>query len=452
MLPSKWNRGLLLKVAFIAAICALMLYGLAVWTQYMADRQYIQQHTLRISTWLSSLYELYGDWNRVAEKLLSAERSEGRQTLLHVTGLEARIWSAGNELVWPRVSSSNPLTDSSGPLVYDKADRHILLMDGLVIGYFQVLQQANGKLSPFIWISLLFGLFILAILYFVFMTESAVWRSSLRRILNQLTAVTQTDYPKSADSVLVSAIETEISRIEQRLFRLETIRKSMVADVAHELRTPLSVMRSQLEQCLAKQLPIGVAGASVLQDEVHRMSKLLTDLQQLSLAESGHLRLNKSWFSLRNMIEELVDLFAVDMEERGIMIELQADGQFRIYADEARFKQILINLISNALRYARSSVMIQVSFQDSQCEVAIVDDGIGMEEEQIPAVFERFYRGTMQRRDASGSASSGLGLGLPIVKQLVELHGGTIRATSKWNEGSAFHIRFPIFHESTATA
>ncbi|WP_440413853.1 sensor histidine kinase [Paenibacillus sp. SAFN-117] len=442
------NRGSLLTAMILAAFCSLTLYAVTAWIQINTDDLYKRQQTIQTSTYLSSLYELYGNWEQVIAKLETA-RQEKLPTPLNETTGNLQIWSADNELVWP-VESSN--SDSI------LNERQILLLDREVIGYYQISFPAEIAGSPhLVYIPLIFGLLIFVVSYLMLRKKDEAQAQLLHRLSDQLTPLAQThpehvtSQTRNSGKITMQMIDAEIAKISQRLYRLETIRKSMVADIAHELRTPLSVMRTQLDHSLTQQIPLDMTQAALLQDEIYRMSKLLSDLQQLALAESGHLPLYPTWFSLRNIIHELIELFAIDAEETGgIKIGLQGEGSFRIYADETRFRQILINLIGNALRYARTSVLIRVSFDASMCTIAVTDDGMGMEEEELPHVFERFYRGTMKRREASNGSSTGLGLGLPIVKQLVELHKGTITVTSKWNIGTTFRIQIPIFHDPEA--
>lgn len=444
------KSGSLLTAVILAAICALSLYAVTAWFQIKTDDQYKRQQTIQTSTYLGSLYELYGNWERVIAKLETA-RQEELPTPLNEIGGNLQIWSADNERVWPPVDPPN--SDSI------LSERQILLLDREVIGYYQMSFPAGIARSPqLIYFSLIFGLLAFLVIYLMMRNKDEAQAQLLHRLSDQLTPLAQThpehvtNQSSKSGQITMQMLEGEIAKISQRLYRLETIRKSMVADIAHELRTPLSVMRTQLDHCLTQQIPLDLTQAALLQDEIYRMSKLLSDLQQLALAESGHLPLYPTWFSLRNMIHELIELFAVDAEETGgISIELQGEGSLSIYADETRFRQILINLIGNALRYARSSVLIQVSFEAAMCTIAVTDDGMGMEEEELPNVFERFYRGTMKRREASNGQSTGLGLGLPIVKQLVELHHGSIAVTSKWSVGTTFCIEIPIFHNPAAS-
>jgi signal transduction histidine kinase len=221
----------------------------------------------------------------------------------------------------------------------------------------------------------------------------------------------------------------------------------MVADVAHELRTPLSIMRAQIDNALYNQADIEPSQAALLQAEVYRMSKLLGDLQQLALAESGHLLLNQTWFPLQPFLAAIVDAFTIDAEEKNIAVLLNCSSPFRVYADEDRLRQVFVNLIGNALRFARSRIEITVKLESPDYVITVTDDGMGIEAEDLPYIFERFYSGVVKRREPASTSSSGLGLGLPIVKQWIETHKGTVRVSSRWNEGTVFHVQLPVFYE-----
>jgi len=257
-------------------------------------------------------------------------------------------------------------------------------------------------------------------------------------------------------SALYALLEDRLAHLEGRLDLLERVRKTMVADIAHELRTPLAVVRAKLENALHRQASIPPEEIVILHDEIYRMSKLIRDLNLLALAESGRLPLERSWFSLKQLMEQLVETVSPEAEEAGITIVMNGfDSPCRIYADRERLQQVFVNLLGNALRYARSTIEISCSQQETHFLIAIGDDGIGIEEEDLPHVFDRFYRSPRSSKAAddrtgAGGAdgrSSGLGLGLAIVKEFVQAHGGFVSAESRWNEGSVFKVTLPVFQE-----
>lgn len=243
-------------------------------------------------------------------------------------------------------------------------------------------------------------------------------------------------------------LEALLGQAERRLRQLERVRKTMIADIAHELRTPLATVRARLENALADARPLSPETVAVLHDELSRMSRLVHDLNQLALAESGHLPLSKSWFPFRELLERLVEAIRPAAEEAGVTLTLEPEGPqspLLLYADRTRLEQVVLNLLDNAVRHARSRVVVRCGADERQVRVAVQDDGPGMEEEELARVFDRFYRGS--RRSADPGGTPGLGLGLAIAKEVVAAHGGHVTADSRWNEGTSFTVTLPVFRE-----
>jgi len=247
-----------------------------------------------------------------------------------------------------------------------------------------------------------------------------------------------------ADSLVQSALQA-VDEIRQRVTRLETVRRSMVADIAHELRTPIAIMRTQLDHAIQEDEPLPIERIVSLHDETLRLTKLVKDLQDLSLAETGHLPLFKSWFSLAQLIADVLETLAIDAEERGVRSFFACDKEITIFADESRMRGIMINLIGNAFRHARTKVSIKLKLEQSDAIVLVEDDGWGMEEEEQQHVFERFYRGRESCKFQS--KGSGLGLGLAIVKEYANAHQGSVQVSSRFGEGTTFTLSLPIMAE-----
>ncbi|MFB9328357.1 sensor histidine kinase [Paenibacillus aurantiacus] len=249
------------------------------------------------------------------------------------------------------------------------------------------------------------------------------------------------------------SLDRDLARLKQSLedaraemVRLETVRRSMVADISHELRTPLAVVRARLEQALASGEGMAPAQLAVVHEETLRVIKLAQDMQMLTLAEEGRLPLAKTWIDVGAFLSGIVDLMGVQAEEEGIRLELACEPRLRLHADEKRVRQVLVNLTGNAMNHARSAVEVSARLTGRFITVEIRDDGWGIEEEELPRVFERFYRGKMTPATREG-APRGLGLGLAIVKQYAEAHGGLAEVRSTWGEGTTFSVVLPVMHE-----
>ncbi|OXM16200.1 sensor histidine kinase [Paenibacillus herberti] len=236
-----------------------------------------------------------------------------------------------------------------------------------------------------------------------------------------------------------------LDEAEALIRQLQTARKTMVAEVAHELRTPLAVIRAALDNALYESQPLPPERLASLSEQVGSMSRLVQDLQDLTLSESGSLRLEKAWFQPAVAATAILELLEPEAEEKGISITAVLDEEARLFGDENRISQLLLNLLGNALRHARSRVELSVRVNGTMLDISIQDDGWGLEAEEAEQLFQRYYR---KRTYADGSpAPRGVGLGLAVVKGIAEAHGGTAAVSSRFGEGALFTVNLPLFRE-----
>ncbi|KRG13411.1 hypothetical protein ACA29_08695 [Lederbergia galactosidilytica] len=233
------------------------------------------------------------------------------------------------------------------------------------------------------------------------------------------------------------------NQMADTLERTEQIRRSLVADVAHELRTPLSIIRAKLESIQAGALEATEEVILHLSDEVYRLSRLVNDLQQLSFAESGTLPLKKERTEMNEFIKSILSQFQWLADEKEIKLHLnKSPTELYIEIDRDRITQVVVNLFGNALRYTpeKGVVTVGINEEGKSAILRIQDSGPGIDQEKLPYIFERFYRADESRNREEG----GTGLGLSIAKGFVEVHGGNIKVTSKHGEGTLFEVSLPL--------
>ena len=220
------------------------------------------------------------------------------------------------------------------------------------------------------------------------------------------------------------------NRMAESLEKLEGLRKRMVADVAHELRTPLTNLRGYLEGLSDAVVPPSAGTFNMLQQEVLRLVHLVEDLQQLAKAEAAEAYLTRRPLFLEDLVKQLLVLYKQQFEQKAISVETRfAPEADSITADPDKLLQALRNLIENACKYtpANGSVTIAAERQDGNVQVRFINSGPGISAEDLPFVFERFYRADPSRSREGGGA----GIGLSIVKTLIEAHGGEVGAESE---------------------
>jgi signal transduction histidine kinase len=224
-------------------------------------------------------------------------------------------------------------------------------------------------------------------------------------------------------------------------------RRNLIADVAHELRTPLSVIRANLEAMLDGVLPANDQEIASLHEEVTLLSRLVADLNLLSIAEAGQLKLEQIEIAPAELVYRVIERMATQAEAQAIiLLEEVAPALPMVRADADRLGQVLVNLVGNALRYtpAKGQVIVR-AYQETarsiepEVIISVSDTGSGIVPEDLPHVFDRFYRADKSRTRTSG----GSGIGLAIVKQLVEVHGGRVWVESQLGQGTTFFLTLP---------
>jgi len=235
--------------------------------------------------------------------------------------------------------------------------------------------------------------------------------------------------------------------------RLERMRSEFVANVSHELKTPIASVKGFAETLMGGALEDKETARSFLQiiyDESDRLDRLIGDLMELSKIESKKVPLHFSPIRLQEFLEGIVNVMRPAAGKKQIRLNLRVDEDLYIEADEDRLRQIVLNLLSNGISYTPEGGTVTTEVERigdkenyEKIRLTISDNGIGIPEKDLPRIFERFYRVDKARSRSSG----GTGLGLSIVKHLVELHHGSIRVESKVGLGSRFIIELPAVQD-----
>jgi signal transduction histidine kinase len=238
------------------------------------------------------------------------------------------------------------------------------------------------------------------------------------------------------------------NRMTEELARTDQQRRNLTADVAHELRTPLHVIQGNLEGILDGVYAPTTEHIEATLEETKLLARLVDDLRTLSLAESGQLPLHKELVDVNDLLADVATSFSGQAEAGGIELrvancELPEDQkQLVVPGDAGRLDQVLSNLVANALRYTPpgGTITLAANHEDGEVEITVADTGAGIAPEDLPFIFDRFWRGDRARTHTSGAGS---GLGLSIANQLVKAHGGKIEVVSQLGEGTTFTVKLP---------
>ena len=236
------------------------------------------------------------------------------------------------------------------------------------------------------------------------------------------------------------------------LERADQQRRNLTADVAHELRTPLQIIQGNLEGVLDGVYQPDEEHIKATLEETHTLARLVDDLQTLSLAEAGQLPLRKERVDLTELLSDVVTSFSSQAEALGVDLRMETHGDpttLFFTADPGRLDQVLGNLVHNALQHTPQggSITLQAEPVQAGVRLQVSDTGEGIPAEDLPFIFDRFWRGDRSRARAGGASS---GLGLAICKQLVQAHGGRIDAESQVGKGTTFTIELPGRGEASA--
>ncbi|MBE2224060.1 MAG: HAMP domain-containing histidine kinase [Anaerolineae bacterium] len=219
-------------------------------------------------------------------------------------------------------------------------------------------------------------------------------------------------------------------------------RQQMTADIAHDLRTPLTVLSGYLEAMEDGTLAPTPARLQMMQQEVDVLMRLVADLRTLSLADAGQLALHYEPVDIGELLAQVQAVYAHQAAQQNVTIEVKTAYSELIELDSARMRQALGNLVSNALRYTPAGGVITLAAaptEDQKLQLSVADTGSGIPEADLPHIFNRFYRGDLSRQEGQGES----GLGLAIVKSLVTAHGGEIAVASRPGAGTIFTILLP---------
>ncbi len=328
----------------------------------------------------------------------------------------------------------------------------LLVLGGMGILALLFTRAAGGQdeIAAFVWIGgcgLALALPILAM---------AIGSRALRGIATPLA-----DVMEAADTVAEGDFTVRVSeegrrnqfvrlarsfnRMTEELQRSDQMRRNLTADVAHELRTPLHIIQGNLEGVLDGVYDPTDDHIEATLDETRMLARLVDDLHTLSQAEAGQLSLFMEEVDVSDLLADVQTSFSGLAAEKVIELQVGFEGQpaeLKVIGDADRLDQVLSNLVLNALRYtpAGGRVSLHAECHGENVHITVEDTGEGISAEDLPYIFERFWRGDASRTHVDGA---GAGLGLAITKQLVEAHGGTVDAASVPGSGTRFRILLP---------
>lgn len=443
---SLWAKFLLLLlgVSAVALSSALVLRGLLV----RDFRDYVEGDYETRIYWITAdaerTYAKYRGW--------SLEVIEEDTVWALMLGFEVRFLDAAGSVVTdteralaalPSPAASRSLTRlQRGDARAGEYLAYPLFVDGSRIGTLEVRPLGRPQASAFVSRSNRLLVISLLAVGGLALVLSAVASRRLTRPLKELataaTAISEGDLEvraavRTRDEV--GALAEAFNGMAQALQRLEDVRKKLITNLAHDLRTPLGAIRAELEGMMDGLIPAGKEQLRSIHDETARLRRMLDGIEELARAQASALGLVKQPVALAPFLEHLAERARQMARGRRVTVALECPDALSLHADPDKVSQVVLNLLDNAVRAVgeAGTVTLRATATPQGIDLAVEDDGAGIAEADLPYVFERFFR----------RAAGGLGLGLAIAKELVEAHGGTLEARSAIGKGSVFTVHLP---------
>ena len=237
----------------------------------------------------------------------------------------------------------------------------------------------------------------------------------------------------------VDGLADSINNMAESLKKNKDLRKELVSDMSHEIRTPLTTIKTHIEALIDKIWEPTEERLKGIYEEIERLIKMIKELEKIDELENSNIILEKTKFNLYYTIESVVQNFQAEADKNQIRILLSGEKETCIEGDIDKFKQILINLISNSIKYGNKKGLIKIEIieENKSLQLKIIDNGIGIDEKHILHIFERFYKADKSR------VRGGMGIGLAVVKSIIEAHNWKIEVDSKKNIGTEVIIKIP---------
>lgn len=266
----------------------------------------------------------------------------------------------------------------------------------------------------------------------------------INKLMTKAKYMSKGEYDKkieiNTDILEINDLINSINNLSQSIKEQENIRKRLTGDISHELKTPLTNIQSHLEAMIDGIWEPTEERLLSVKEEAERLSALVSDMQKLNKYDEASIKLKKDNVNISDIICFVIFQFSNLAKSKNIKIEYEKKN-INLYCDKDKITQALVNILSNAIRYSNegSTIFIEEKLKDNKVIISIEDQGIGISEEDLKYVFERFYRADKSRTRATG----GTGIGLTIVKSILSSHGGEVKLESKLGEGSKFTIILP---------
>ncbi len=440
---------------FICSISAILLITLFVnitinskFNQYMIDTQ--NKRYERIVSYLQEAYKREGKWTENSGAELMHEAYMGNYCLTLLDSNKKTIWGMDPNDIKSKYYLNTMITKDKG--VYN-SKRFEIDVNGSVVGYVDIGQYSSLLLSEedanFIRSInesiIISGIITLIIIIGISLYFSKQFSIPIKEVANMSVNLSKGKFDtKSKVESNIEELENlrkSVNVLAEKLKYQDKLRRKLVSDISHEIRTPLNVLQNNLEAMIDGVFPVTTDRLNNLNEEVVRFGRLLNNLDTLKEFETESIKLNFEDIFLDELIKEVCTDFSMAAESKNVKLQYYKEPykDYVIAGDKDQLKQVLINLLSNALKFTEKDgkVSVKLFANDNNIIVEVKDNGIGINNEDLPFIFERLYRGDKSRHQIEGS-----GIGLTIAKNILKLHYASIDVESEEGVGTAFKVYF----------
>jgi Signal transduction histidine kinase len=455
------RKKLSLSYMLVIMICVLLISLL---TNFFLKRLFqdyvIQEHEIKNKAIVAAVNKQYSDdgkWNTDAIKNLGLDAIENG-LFISIKDLSGKtIWDAETYNNSKCESVKNHLTITMETYfpkwkgVYTKSEYSIVnnsnKVGNIVIGYYGPFYYNDNDIlyvKTLNKILICVGIASLCIALILGLLMAKGISKPILNVIDTAEMISKGNYSEKieikSDIKEIDKLTTTINNLGTSLYDQEELRKRLTRDISHELRTPLSTLQSHMEALIDGVWQPTTERLTSCHEEILRLKRLVDDLEKLAEYEGENLLLNKTKFNMGEVINNIIVNFQKQFLDKGVKLIFN-DRDVAINADKDKIIQVMVNLISNALKYTEKGGKVEVDLlEDSQfVELSVKDTGVGISDLDLPYIFERFYRADESRNKLTGGA----GIGLTITKSIIEAHDGIITVESKINEGSEFVIKIP---------
>ncbi len=458
---SSLRTKLSISYVAVALICIILISIFTTLFVYKHFEEYVKQNTEQknreIVTTLSGQYMGNGKWNTKVIETIGVSSMEN--------GIILKVKDINGNIIWDAKTHNNGMCQRIIEHMSNNASR---IPGRGKSGYTEVPYTINYNLNKvgtveigtygdnylnehdiafindlynLLWAVGIFSL-ILSLLFGTVMSKRLV--SPIARVINTAKAISKGFYSdrikEKSNTREINQLTVTINDLAENMEKQEILRKRLTGDVAHELRTPLATLQSHLEAMMDGIWPADLERLKSCHEEIVRISKMVGDLEKLARYESENFVLNMDTFDITELAKRQIHNFESEFLSKGLELKLTG-ADCRVYADKDKISQVLVNLLSNALKYTPEGgmVIINIQYNDVNTEISVTDNGPGIPDEDLPYIFERFYRADKSRNKLTG----GSGIGLTICKSIVLAHGGSINVQSNIGKGTKFTFTIP---------